>query len=358
MMKRLRNSARPASTWFGGTPVRPSAFRVSASTTKILVKLVIISSSAGATDSTVSASRTTIELLGRAVDAVEVDGDRRVGPVGRGRVGRRGGRRPGRSGRRTRRAGERARASSASERASSGRRAGGDAGPGERASTARRRARVGGGRPHGAGGRGHRRAVRRCTTSTARRHVSGDRTEPCRAPPGAARRLAASHAGAAWGRAVVVRVRRTGRGGRGRPPRRPARATVDEPRGSVPRRPPVAPSRTGARSAPPPRSGAPRDVDLGRGGARPAPPRRRSRTRPATSTSARPAPLPSDWRPSTDSGTVRCLRTVAAALEATAGEPDEAEHARQGQGDAQAEHGGVHQPAACSGETISVMRMP
>src|SRR5690606_34536585 len=64
MMNRLRNSARPASTWFGGTPVIPNAFRVSASTTKILVKLVIISSSDGATESKVMVSRTTTGLLG------------------------------------------------------------------------------------------------------------------------------------------------------------------------------------------------------------------------------------------------------------------------------------------------------
>src|SRR5256885_14882514 len=64
MMNRLIKSASPASTWFGGTEVRPSAFRTIDRTTKIFVKLVHINSSAGATDSTVSASRMTIELLG------------------------------------------------------------------------------------------------------------------------------------------------------------------------------------------------------------------------------------------------------------------------------------------------------
>src|SRR3954469_11438616 len=53
MMNRLRNSDRPASTWFGGTELRPSAFRVSERTTKIFVKLVTSRSSDGATASTV-----------------------------------------------------------------------------------------------------------------------------------------------------------------------------------------------------------------------------------------------------------------------------------------------------------------
>src|SRR2546430_12464323 len=64
MMNRLRNSASPASPGFGGTVVSPSALRTMLSTTKILVKLVQRSNSAGATDSTVIASRMTIELLG------------------------------------------------------------------------------------------------------------------------------------------------------------------------------------------------------------------------------------------------------------------------------------------------------
>src|SRR5256885_9593114 len=64
MMNRLRKSASPASTWFGGTEVRPSAFRTIDRTTKIFVKLVHMSSRAGATESTVSAIRMTIELDG------------------------------------------------------------------------------------------------------------------------------------------------------------------------------------------------------------------------------------------------------------------------------------------------------
>src|SRR4051794_31515915 len=64
MMNRLRNSARPASTWLGGTPCSPRAFRVNDRTTKILVKLVVISRTAGTTDRSVTASRMTIELLG------------------------------------------------------------------------------------------------------------------------------------------------------------------------------------------------------------------------------------------------------------------------------------------------------
>ena len=62
--KMLRKSASPASTWVGGVEPRPRAFRVRPSTTKILVKLVIISSRAGATDSAVIARMTVIELLG------------------------------------------------------------------------------------------------------------------------------------------------------------------------------------------------------------------------------------------------------------------------------------------------------
>ena len=64
MMNRLRNSDRPASTWFGGTDCSPSALRVSDSTTKILVKLVTSSSSDGAIASTVTSSSTVIDWLG------------------------------------------------------------------------------------------------------------------------------------------------------------------------------------------------------------------------------------------------------------------------------------------------------
>src|SRR6478672_117971 len=54
MMNRLRNSASPARTWLGGIVVVPNAFRVSDSTTTILVKDVHSTRIAGATDSTVS----------------------------------------------------------------------------------------------------------------------------------------------------------------------------------------------------------------------------------------------------------------------------------------------------------------
>ena len=64
MTKMLRKSASPASTWVGGVEPRPSALRVRPSTTKILVKLVIISSRAGATDSAVIARITMIDELG------------------------------------------------------------------------------------------------------------------------------------------------------------------------------------------------------------------------------------------------------------------------------------------------------
>src|SRR5690606_21920333 len=55
-----RKRARPASTWFGGMVGSASAFRVMASTTKILVNDVIISKSAGATESSVMPSSVTI----------------------------------------------------------------------------------------------------------------------------------------------------------------------------------------------------------------------------------------------------------------------------------------------------------
>src|SRR3954454_20807817 len=60
----LRNSDSPASTWFGGTDCKPSAFRVSDRTTKILVKLVTSSSSDGAMPRTVMASSTVTDELG------------------------------------------------------------------------------------------------------------------------------------------------------------------------------------------------------------------------------------------------------------------------------------------------------
>src|SRR4051812_38806512 len=61
---RVRNSAIPVSTWFGGDEGRPSAFRVSASTTMILVNDVHSSSTDGATESTVIARISVIEVLG------------------------------------------------------------------------------------------------------------------------------------------------------------------------------------------------------------------------------------------------------------------------------------------------------
>src|SRR3954451_18454536 len=61
---RLRNSARPASTWFGGMFGTPSALRVSDSTTMILVKLVPSTSSAGAMASTVISRMITTGWLG------------------------------------------------------------------------------------------------------------------------------------------------------------------------------------------------------------------------------------------------------------------------------------------------------
>src|SRR3954462_5036171 len=61
---RVRNSAMPVSTVFGGDICMPSAFRVSDSTTMILVNDVVSSSTAGATESTVIARISVIEVLG------------------------------------------------------------------------------------------------------------------------------------------------------------------------------------------------------------------------------------------------------------------------------------------------------
>ena len=47
MTKKVRNSARPISTWFGGDVCVPSAWRSSDSTMMMRVKPVIISSTAG-----------------------------------------------------------------------------------------------------------------------------------------------------------------------------------------------------------------------------------------------------------------------------------------------------------------------
>src|SRR5918995_5723064 len=64
MTNSVRNSAMPVSTVFGGDICMPSAFRVSDSTTMILVNDVASSSTAGATDSTVIARISVIEVLG------------------------------------------------------------------------------------------------------------------------------------------------------------------------------------------------------------------------------------------------------------------------------------------------------
>ena len=54
----------PVSTWLGGEEGRPRAFRVSPRTTMILVNDVQSSSTEGATESTVIARISVIELLG------------------------------------------------------------------------------------------------------------------------------------------------------------------------------------------------------------------------------------------------------------------------------------------------------
>src|SRR3712207_2807391 len=64
MTNSVRNSAMPVSTVLGGDICMPSAFRVSDNTTMILVKEVASSSTAGATDSTVIARMSVIEVLG------------------------------------------------------------------------------------------------------------------------------------------------------------------------------------------------------------------------------------------------------------------------------------------------------
>src|SRR3712207_9367898 len=60
---RVRNSAIPVSTWLGGDEGSPSAFRVSARTTMILVNDVARSSTDGAIDSTVMARISVTALL-------------------------------------------------------------------------------------------------------------------------------------------------------------------------------------------------------------------------------------------------------------------------------------------------------
>src|SRR5947209_18621356 len=61
---RVRNSAIPVSTWLGGEVCRPSALRVSPSTTMILVNEVQSSSADGATASTVIARISVMDVLG------------------------------------------------------------------------------------------------------------------------------------------------------------------------------------------------------------------------------------------------------------------------------------------------------
>src|SRR4051812_13984513 len=65
MMNRLRNRARPATTWLGGMLVRPRALRVMPRTMKTLVNDVHSSSRAGATESTVRPSMITSDEAGR-----------------------------------------------------------------------------------------------------------------------------------------------------------------------------------------------------------------------------------------------------------------------------------------------------
>src|SRR3954465_2074467 len=62
--KSVRNRAIPVSTWLGGEDCMPSAFRVSPRTTMILVNDVASSSTEGATESTVIARISVMELLG------------------------------------------------------------------------------------------------------------------------------------------------------------------------------------------------------------------------------------------------------------------------------------------------------
>src|SRR4051812_10400365 len=61
---RLRNRARPTTTWLGGIDCNPRALRVSESTMTMRVKLVIIMRSAGATVSSVSATMIVMLWLG------------------------------------------------------------------------------------------------------------------------------------------------------------------------------------------------------------------------------------------------------------------------------------------------------
>src|SRR3954447_20372331 len=109
---RVRNSAMPVSTWLGGDEGSPRAFRVSPSTTMILVNDVASSSTEGAIDSTVIARIRVMELLGEplptemftppapstagsagGVGAAGAGGAGEAGPAARRGSGREGGRR-------------------------------------------------------------------------------------------------------------------------------------------------------------------------------------------------------------------------------------------------------------------------
>ncbi|MNM87643.1 hypothetical protein D3C81_998320 [compost metagenome] len=61
MTKKVRNSDRPTSTWFGGEEAVPSALRSRPSTMTMRVKPVIISMAAGRNDSEVSRTSVWIE---------------------------------------------------------------------------------------------------------------------------------------------------------------------------------------------------------------------------------------------------------------------------------------------------------
>ena len=63
MTKKVRNSARPTSTWLGGDVCVPSACRSSDSTMMMRVNPVIISSAAGMKVSAVSVSSVWIDSV-------------------------------------------------------------------------------------------------------------------------------------------------------------------------------------------------------------------------------------------------------------------------------------------------------
>src|SRR4051794_23982964 len=92
-----RNSASPTSTWFGGTLCVPIALRTSDRTTTIFVNAVHISSTAGATPSTVTSRMIwttwlgcpgTLRLTVESVPAFAAGPLGAFGPVGSGAAGR------------------------------------------------------------------------------------------------------------------------------------------------------------------------------------------------------------------------------------------------------------------------------